>query len=198
MKVSTWQIWLLCFLSLLFLFPPFSFQSREQGIVSEETSCWNALHQCGCSSADLCAAVCAACTIFHITVVWNRLCSAHPSNRKVGSIYFPAFCKDSSLSHPQWHFVLESWSVGEIHWPFLHENSIQITPQAFLWLNVTIYLFKDVLQNLNNNHCFLYIKICVQSVWVHNCPSISFCFWTFQNMLLWVMSLQKGRNDVFD
>lgn len=67
--------------------PPF--QISEQGSVFEETSCWNASHQCSCSSADLRAAVCASCTVFHIAVVWNGLCSAHPNNRKVVSLSFP-------------------------------------------------------------------------------------------------------------
>lgn len=59
-----------------FFFSPSSFQSREQGSVFEESSCWNR------------AAVCASCALFHVPVVQNGLCSAHPNNRKVVSLSF--------------------------------------------------------------------------------------------------------------
>lgn len=112
------------------------FQIREQGRVFEEASCRNASHQCSCSSAVLHAAVRASCTVFPIPVVWNRLRSAHPDNRKVVSLSFPTvfICK-SSRSHPQCTLSLR---VG-MCCPFLHENNIQIIPQTFLWLNVTVF-----------------------------------------------------------
>lgn len=95
-----------------------SFWSREQWSVFDETSCWNASHQCSCSSADFHAALCSSCTVFHISVVWNGLCRAHPNNRKVVRLTFPtAFICKSSLSHPPWDFVLESWSVGALAIP---------------------------------------------------------------------------------
>lgn len=77
------------FCAFSFSFLPSSFQSREKGSIFGETSCWNASHQCSCSSADLRAPVCASCTIFHIPVVRDRLRSTHPNNRKVVSLAFP-------------------------------------------------------------------------------------------------------------
>lgn len=78
-----------------------SFQSGEQWSAFDETSCWNASHQCSCSSADFCAALCSSCTVFHISVVQNGLCWAHPSNRKVVRFTFPtAFICKSSFSSP--------------------------------------------------------------------------------------------------
>lgn len=72
-----------------------SFQSREQWSVFDETSCWNASHQCSCSSADFHAALCSSCTVSHISVVWNGLCRVPPNDRKVVRLPFPTafICK---------------------------------------------------------------------------------------------------------
>lgn len=60
----------------LFFFFPFLFSEWRAGRIFEESSCWN------------CAAVCASCALFHIPVVQNGLCSAHPNHRKVVSLSF--------------------------------------------------------------------------------------------------------------
>lgn len=108
-----------------------SFQSREQWSVFDETSCWNASHQCSCSSADFHAALGSSCTVFHISVVRNGLCRAHPKNRKVVRLTFPtAFICKSSFSHPKSYLVLESWKCG--------------------WIGYTKPTFKSYLRNVSH------------------------------------------------
>lgn len=91
------------------------FQIRNQGRVFEEASCRNASHQCSCSSAVLHAAVRASCAVFPIPVVWNRLRSAHPDNRKVVSLSFPtvlisefSFFIPNALCPGEWECVAHS------------------------------------------------------------------------------------------
>lgn len=88
-----------------------SFQSRKQWSVCDETSCWNASHQCSCSSAGLCAALCSSCTVFHISVVQNGPCRAHPNNRKVVRLTFPSafICKRVLFLTPNDNL---SWKPG--------------------------------------------------------------------------------------
>lgn len=112
---------------LFYLFLKFfssSFQSGEQWSVFDKASCWNASHQCSCSSAGFHAALGSSCTVFHISVVRNWLCRAHPNNRKVVRLPFPTafICKRVLFLIPNdtLSWKAEVW----VDWLFLYKTNI--------------------------------------------------------------------------
>lgn len=116
-----------------------SFWSREQWSVFDETSCWNASHQCSCSSADFHAALCSSCTVFHISVVRNGLCRAHPNNRKVVRLTFSTAFIYKRVLFLIPNFVMESWSVGALTITIQNQHLNHTSGIFPLWLNMTVF-----------------------------------------------------------